>query len=312
MADSQAGQDKSDADANTEDEKIKKKAVPKRRKAITLKRALITAAGTIGLFIANRVHSGYPLISHWTVYISCIVFLLGIYTFIPQKSWGRKSERLNWKILFAVIVILGLVIMYLAQPVPPPPPQKLALSIKTLLMEPQKTMNTLCWIADVPAKKAAPIPIAMYVSFVNLQSNPSMIVSYSVDVQIGSGTWIKLKHIPIGESSGFKTVCGDFAIDVDFNGFDKADSGKNIQPFEPNFGWLFFDIPNYDAQGKKLKFRFLIRDATGVPTAIFVDPPKVTDETELPGTMSQLRFKEKLDLRDFQKGYFSDLYPQAN
>ncbi len=155
----------------------------------------------------------------------------------------------------------------------------------------------------------------MYVSFVNLQSHPSMVHSYSVDMQIEDGDWIKLKRIPVYEGSSFEPVFLDTsgAYKVDVDNFEETISGNNILPHEPKFGWMFFDVPTdyHVPKAKKVVFRFVIREVTGVASEILVDLPTQGEGSQLKSTMAKFHVKEKISIENYEKGYFSKLYPNC-
>jgi len=160
----------------------------------------------------------------------------------------------------------------------------------------------------------SPVDIPMFIRIVNLQSVPSEISEYKVEMRLGQSEWIKLVNIPVRGNEVFfgSDLTRIRRIDVTPNALDYLLSDRSIQPHETVRGWALFESPTqyFAPMGTEIQYRMTFRDSAGIGS-IHMFPVEKTIGPQPPGSsdtvQSRLLYvKEWRDISAFHQKYYHE------
>jgi len=150
-------------------------------------------------------------------------------------------------------------------------------------------------------KICSPIHRMLFVQITNMQTVPSVIATYRVEVQKSDGTWIKLTRMDgrIGAVYHLLELKSAYLYSIDT--LDAVISNRKIIPKETVEGWALFELP--EDLPLALPIRVYVRDYGGAETTQVVSVSSISEDFEQTGGVRPLN---KADLSQCKLMFYSD------
>jgi hypothetical protein len=135
---------------------------------------------------------------------------------------------------------------------------------------------------EVNSAVVSPVPASLYIRLVNLQSIPSEISLFTVEVELTGQKWIFpaswLKAVPVSSRIPllWMNPPPELARRLTLNGPQLQPILKNgpLEPHKTIRGWMLFDFPSqYDSAVHPLMYRITVKDTAGHKTTAILSGP---------------------------------------